>query len=93
MPRTGSVLRLPFPMRCTDYSPLPLPCLRRTVWAFTGHSAYACRLLRPLLTSAVRSAPIARRSVHAYRCGQEDRSPEVSSTAFSTQPADLPLRP
>ena len=44
MPAKGSVLRLLFPMRCTDYSPLPLPCLRRTVWAFAGQSAYALRL-------------------------------------------------
>src|SRR5882762_4159833 len=54
VPRTGPVLRLPFPMSRTDYSPLPLPCLRRTVWAFTGRSACACRLIRPLLTSAFR---------------------------------------
>jgi hypothetical protein len=65
MPRTGSVLRLLFPMSCNDYSPLPLPCLRRTVWAFTGRSACACRLIRPLLTSVARSATIARCSVHA----------------------------
>ena len=64
IPKTGSVLRLLFPMSRTDYSPLPLPCLRRTVWAFTGHSARACRLVRPLLTSAARSAPIARCPVH-----------------------------
>jgi hypothetical protein len=43
-----------------------LPALCRTVWAFTGHSACACRLIRPLLTSAARSAPIARCSVHTY---------------------------
>ena len=93
MPRTGSVQRLPFPMSRTDYSPLPLPCLRRTVWAFTGHSACACRLIRPLLTSAARSAPIARCSVHTSRRVQGDRSPEVNSTAFRTQPADLPSAP
>jgi hypothetical protein len=93
MPTKGSVLRLLFPMSRTDYSPLPLPCLRRTVWAFTGHSACACRLLRPLLTSAARSAPITQRSVHTSRCGQGGRSPEVISTAFSTQPADLPMQP
>jgi hypothetical protein len=93
MPRTGSVQRLPFPMSRTDYSPLPLPCLRRTVWAFTGRSASACRLLRPLLTSVTRSASIARCSVPTSRYRQGDRSPEVNSTAFSTQPADLPSAP
>jgi len=80
-------------MSRTDYSPLPLPCLCRTVWAFAGRTACACRLLRPLLTSAARSTSIARCSVLTSRPGQGGRSPEVSSTAFSTQPADLPLRP
>jgi len=88
MPATGSVQRLPFPMRRTDYSPLPLPCLRRTVWAFTGQSARASRLLRPLLTSAARSTPITRCPVRTLRRRRGDRPPEVSSTAFSTQPAD-----
>ncbi len=51
-----------------------------------GPSTLAC-LLCPLLTSAVRSGSITQSSV--LNPGQKGRSPEVSSTAFRTQPPDL----
>jgi hypothetical protein len=47
-------------------------------------------LLRPLLTSAPRSACLATPSVPTS--GQQCRSPEVSLTAFATHPPDLPPR-
>src|SRR5580704_3538627 len=64
------------------YSPLPLPSLRRTVWAFircrtTTPSADFCR---PVRTDRSILSPVSRTN---------GRSPEVSSTAFRTQPPDL----
>ena len=64
------------------YSPLPLPpCGDRS-----GLRPLPC-LLRPLLTSAARSGSIAR--TLSPDSGTNGRSPEVSSTAFRTQPPDL----
>jgi len=68
------------------YFPLPLPCLRRTVRAFTGEpattpSADFCRSVR--IDYSTLSHDIA----------ASDKSPEVRSTAFRTQPPDLqPVR-
>jgi hypothetical protein len=64
------------------YSPLPLPSLRRTVWAFirrrtTTPAADFCRPVRM------------DRSTLSPDFGTNGRSPEVSSTAFRTQPPDL----
>ena len=57
--------------------------------AYRTHLSRApvARLLRPLLTSAARSGPIARSSSPDSRTN--GGSPEVSSTAFRTQPPDL----
>ncbi len=64
------------------YSPLPLPPLRRTVWAF-GSSL-------PTLPAADFCRPVRiNRSTLSPDSETNGRSPEVSSTAFRTQPADL----
>jgi hypothetical protein len=49
-----------------------------------------CRLLCPLLTSAPRSTRLTAGSVR--QAGQRHRSPEVSSTAFTAHPPNLPPR-
>jgi len=68
------------------YSPLPLPSLRRTVWAF-GSSL-------PTLPAADFCRPVRRnRSLLSPDSGTNGRSPEVSSTAFRTQPSDLQPAP
>jgi hypothetical protein len=64
------------------YSPLPLPSLRRTVWAFircriTTPAADFCR---PVRTNHSILSPASRTN---------GRSPEVSSTTFRTQPPNL----
>ncbi len=64
------------------YSPLPLPSLRRTVWAFircqtTTPAADFCRPVRM------------NRSTLSPDFRTNDRSPEVSSTAFRTQPPEF----
>ena len=64
------------------YSPLPSTCFRRTVRAFstsapTTPSADFCR---PVRTGCPILSPVSRTN---------GRSPEVSSTAFRTQPPDL----
>ena len=64
------------------YSPLPLPSLRRTVWAFDSSL--------PTLPAADFCRPIRiDRSTPSPDFGTNGRSPEVSSTAFRTQPPDL----
>jgi hypothetical protein len=64
------------------YLPLPLPSLRRTVWAFGS--------CLPTLPAADFCRPVRRnRSLLSPDSGTNGRSPEVSSTAFRTQPADL----
>ena len=64
------------------YSPLPLPSLRRTVWAFIR-----CRTTTP---AADFCRPVRiDRSTLSPDSGTNGRSPEVSSTAFRTQPPDL----
>src|SRR5690349_11839617 len=64
------------------YSPLPLPSLRRTVWAFIR-----CRITTP---AADFCRPVRLdRSTLSPDSGTNDRSPEVSSTAFRTQPPNL----
>src|SRR5215471_13920831 len=68
------------------YSPLPLTCLRRTVRAFGS------RL--PTLPSADFCRPV--RMDHSTLSPDSEtngRSPEVSSTAFGTQPPDLQPAP
>ena len=50
------------------------------------------RLLRPLLTSAVRSEHLSRPSVRRIRM-THSRSPVISSTAFHARPPDLPPVP
>jgi len=69
-------------MSRADYSPLPLPCLRRTVRAFTGYPATtpSADFYRPVRTD---------RSILSRDCTANGRSPEVSPTAFHTQPPDL----
>src|SRR5215472_9053847 len=64
------------------YSPLPLPSLRRTVWAFIRRrtTTPAADLCRPVRMD---------RSTLSPDSGTNARSPEVSSTAFRTQPPDL----
>src|SRR5208282_2396037 len=64
------------------YSPLPLPSLRRTVWAFDSSL--------PTLPAADFCRPV--RIDHSTLSPDSEtngRSPAVSSTAFRTQPADL----
>jgi hypothetical protein len=64
------------------YSPLPLPPLRGTVWAF-GSSLLtlpAADFCRPVRIDCSTLSPDS---------GTNGRSPEVSSTAFRAQPADL----
>jgi hypothetical protein len=61
----------------------PLPAFRP--------SAARCRLLRPRLTSALRSGRLATASVP--KSGTQRRPPEVRSTAFTARPPDLPPRP
>src|SRR6266702_3905840 len=56
-----------------------------------GPSAARCRLLRPLLTSALRSGRLTTTSVP--QTGTQRRPPEVRSTAFTARPPDLPPRP
>ena len=64
------------------YSPLPLPSLRRTVWAFVR-----CRTTTP---AADFCRPVRMdRSILSPDSRTNGRSPEVSSTAFRTQPPDL----
>ena len=64
------------------YSPLPLPSLRRTVWAFIRcrTTTPAADFCRPVRTDRSILSPVSRTS---------GRSPEVSSTAFRTQPPNL----
>src|ERR1035438_8179736 len=70
------------PMSRAAYSPLPLPSLRRTVWAFIR-----CRTTTP---AADFCRPVRMdRSTLSPDSGTNGRSPEVSSTAFRTQPPDL----
>ena len=72
--------RLSSPSRA-PYSPLPLPSLRRTVWAFG-------RCL-PTLPAADFCRPVRRnRSLLRLDAATNVRSPQVSSTAFRTPPAD-----
>src|SRR5246500_1353567 len=70
------------PMSRAAYSPLPLPSLRRTVWAFVR-----CRTTTPAadFCRPVRMNPF----TLSPDSGTNGRSPEVSSTAFRTQPPDL----
>jgi hypothetical protein len=69
-------------MSCAAYSPLPLPSLRRTVWAFIR-----CRTTTP---AADFCRPVRRnRFLLSPESRTNSRSPEVSSTAFRTQPPDL----
>src|SRR5438067_10969895 len=64
------------------YSPLPLPSLRRTVWAFVR-----CRTTTP---AADFCRPVRMdHSTLSPDSGTNGRSPEVISTAFRTQPPDL----
>src|ERR1022692_2184226 len=64
------------------YSPLPLPSLRRTVWAFIRcrTTTPAADFCRPVGTDRSILSPDSRTS---------GRPPEVSSTAFTAQPPDL----
>jgi hypothetical protein len=70
------------PMSCTAYSPLPLPSLRRTVWAFIRcrTTTPAADFCRPVRMNRFTLSPDFQTN---------GRSPEVSSTAFRTQPPDL----
>src|SRR5437764_8240548 len=70
------------PMSRAAYSPLPLPSLRRTVWAFIRcrTTTPAADFCRPVGTDHSALSPDSRTN---------DRSPEVSSTAFRTQPPNL----
>src|SRR5207248_2431208 len=64
------------------YSPLPLPSLRRTVWAFVR-----CRTTTP---AADFCRPVRMdRSTLSPDSRTNGRSPEVSSTAFRTQPPEF----
>jgi len=65
-----------------DYSPLPLPCLRRTVRAFAGCPATtpSADFCRPVRTDY---------STLSHDSMANGRSPEISLTAFRTQPPDL----
>ena len=77
--------RLPLMSRA-DYSPLPLLCLRRTVRAFIARAANtpSADFCRPVRTD---HSTLSREST------ANGRSPEVSSTAFRTQPPNLqPMR-
>src|SRR6266498_2879142 len=68
------------------YSPLPLPSLRRTVWAFIR-----CRTTTP---AADFCRPVRMdRSTLSPDFGTNGRSPEVSSTAFCAQPPNLQPAP
>src|SRR6516225_249529 len=70
------------PMSRAVYSPLPLPSLRRTVWAFIR-----CRTTTP---AADFCCPVRMdRSTLSPDSGTNGRSPEVSSTAFRTQPPEF----
>ena len=70
------------PMSRAAYSPLPLPSSRRTVWAFVR-----CRITMP---AADFCRPVRMdHSTLSPDSGTNGRSPEVSSTAFRTQPPDL----
>src|SRR6202162_5728001 len=64
------------------YSPLPLPSLRRTVWAFIRcqTNTPAADFCRPVRTDHSILSPVSR---------TDGRSPEVSSTTFRTQPPNL----
>src|SRR5580658_3403522 len=64
------------------YSPLPLPSLRRTVWAFIRYrtTTPAADFCRPVRMD---------RSTLSSDSRTNGRSPEVNSTAFCTQPPDL----
>jgi hypothetical protein len=64
------------------YSPLPLPSLRRTVWAFGNclPTLPAADFCRPVRIDRSTLSPDSRTN---------GRSPEVSSTAFRTQPPNL----
>src|SRR4051794_39722 len=64
------------------YSPLPLPSLRRTVWAFIRRrtTTPAADFCRPVRTDHSILSPVSR---------TDGRSPQVSSTAFRTQPPNL----
>ena len=53
-------------------------------------STARCRLLCPLLTSALRSGRLATSSVP--QSGTQRRPPEVNPTAFTARPPDLPPR-
>src|SRR5664279_2571891 len=70
------------PMSRAAYSPLPLPSLRRTVWAFIRcrTTTPAADFCRPVRTN---------RSILSPDSRTNGRSPEVSSTAFRTQPPNL----
>src|ERR1039457_6802933 len=70
------------PMSRAAYSPLPLLSLRRTVWAFIR-----CRTTTPAadFCRPVRTDP----SILSPDSRTNGRSPEVSSTAFRTQPPNL----
>src|SRR3954454_6650106 len=70
------------PMSRAAYSPLPLPSLRRTVWAFVRcqTTTPAADFCRPVRTDRSILSPVSRTN---------GRSPEVSSTAFRTQPPNL----
>jgi len=69
-------------MNRAAYSPLPLPSLRRTVWAFVRcrTTTPAADFCRPVRMDRFTLSPDS---------GTNGRSPEVSSTAFRTQPPDL----
>src|SRR5438477_4664174 len=64
------------------YSPLPLPSLRRTVWAFVRcrTTTPAADVCRPVRMDRSTLSPDSRTN---------GRSPEVSSTAFRTQPPEF----
>ncbi len=74
--------RLPSMSRAA-YSPLPLPSLQRTVWAFV-RATPAADFCRPVRMNHSTLSPDSR---------TDRRSPEVSSTAFRTQPPDLQPAP
>jgi hypothetical protein len=76
---------LAFPIN-PSVSGLPVGACFASMRGPFGPSALAC-LIRPLLTSAVRSGSI--RSTLSPESRTNSRSPEVSSTAFRTQPPDL----
>ena len=70
------------PMSRAAYSPLPLPSLRRTVWTFVRcrTTTSAADFCRPVRIDRSTPSPDSRTN---------GRSPEVSSTAFRTQPPNL----